>query len=120
MNARSLSGPPCLTDRAAGELCLVPSPAPFPATVAAVSGRSPAAGAFEASGGATLPDTQQLSMQDEQIVLYRRRGLADFEIARELGHSLPVVLHAFARARALGIRIKPIAAAANGGNRRTT
>jgi DNA-binding CsgD family transcriptional regulator len=59
-------------------------------------------------------------MRDEQIVLYRRRGMADFEIARELGHSLPVVLHAFARARALGIRTRRTAAAAHGGIRRTT
>jgi hypothetical protein len=51
-------------------------------------------------------------MRDEQIVLYRRRGLADFEIARELGHFVHVVIAALARAEALGIAITPIAATA--------
>ena len=109
MRHLTLPNPPWVDAQAAGEgsSCALAGSVPPPAGSLLLAGTS-AASRVPRGEAAAFPDTHQLSYRDEEIVILRRSGMADFQIAEALDHKLPIVLHAFARARALGISLKPI------------
>lgn len=49
------------------------------------------------------PSLADLSMRDEEVVIYAQRGLLPHDIARALGHDLLDVMRALNRAWLLGI-----------------